>query len=201
MSELLLRRRAAMAKALPYDAEIEYLQSGGTQYIDTGLVHTTGYRYLIDIAVVTNDRGYRSIIGAATGGDNGKFYLSTVIGSPYSMYLNNKAITPVDIDIYSRFQLSLVQSNTTTLLYHNEDVLGSAMCTIFGLPVMLMARNSKNTKMIGRYYAFKAWDGNNTLLADFMPVRVGQVGYMYDKVSGQLFGNQGTGSFILGNDL
>lgn len=197
----LMRRRAMMKQGKPYDAEIEYLQSGGTQYIDTGLVHTKGYRYLIDIAVVTNDRGYRSIIGAATGGDNGKFYLSTVIGSPYSMYLNNKAITPVDIDIYSRFQLSLVQSNTTTILYHNEDVLGRAMCGTFGLPVMLMARNSKNAKMIGRYYAFKAWDWNNTLLADFMPVHVGQVGYMYDKVSGQLFGNQGTGSFILGNDL
>lgn len=26
------------------------------------------------------------------------------------------------------------------------------------------------------------------------------IGYMYDKVSGQLFGNQGTGNFILGAD-
>ena len=33
-----------------------------------------------------------------------------------------------------------------------------------------------------------------------IPVRVGQVGYMYDRVSGQLFGNQGTGNFILGED-
>lgn len=189
-----------MKQGKPYDAEIEYLESTGTQWIDTGLIHTTGYRYLIDIAVMKNDSSYRSIIGAATSGNNGKFYLSTVIGSPYSMYLNNKEITPV-IDIYSRFQLSLVQSNTTTILYHNEDVLGSARCLDFGLPVMLMARNSINAKMIGRYYAFQAWDGNNTLLADFIPVRVGQVGYMYDKVSCQLFGNQGSGSFILGNDL
>ena len=35
---------------------------------------------------------------------------------------------------------------------------------------------------------------------DLIPVRVGQVGYMYDKVSRQLFGNSGTGNFILGND-
>lgn len=197
----LIRRRAMMKQGKPYDAEIEYLQSTGTQFIGTGLVHTKGYRYLIDIAVVTNDNKYRSIIGAATGGDNDKFYLSTVIGSPFSMYLNNIAITPVDIDIYSRLQLSVVQNNTTTILYHNANILGSARCLIFDLPVMLMARNSKNDKMIGRYYAFKAWDGNDILLKDFIPVRVGQVGYMYDKVSGQLFGNQGTGSFVLGNDL
>jgi hypothetical protein len=41
---------------------------------------------------------------------------------------------------------------------------------------------------------------NNSKIADFIPVRVGQVGYMYDKVSGTLFGNAGTGSFILGSD-
>lgn len=42
---------------------------------------------------------------------------------------------------------------------------------------------------------------NGELLGDFIPVRVGQVGYMYDKVSGQLFGNAGTGEFILGPDI
>ena len=38
------------------------------------------------------------------------------------------------------------------------------------------------------------------LVADFIPVRIGQVGYMYDKISKQLFANQGTGSFTLGPD-
>lgn len=36
---------------------------------------------------------------------------------------------------------------------------------------------------------------------DLISVRVGQVGYMYDKVSGQLFGNAGTGTFVLGNKV
>jgi hypothetical protein len=39
------------------------------------------------------------------------------------------------------------------------------------------------------------------LLRDFIPVRKGNIGYMYDRVSGQLFGNQGTGEFVLGPDL
>lgn len=42
--------------------------------------------------------------------------------------------------------------------------------------------------------------GNNALL-DLIPVRVGNVGYMYDNVSGRLFGNAGSGSFILGPDI
>ena len=37
MNELLLRRRNAVIPSLPYDAEIEYLESNGTQYIDLGI--------------------------------------------------------------------------------------------------------------------------------------------------------------------
>lgn len=44
------------------------------------------------------------------------------------------------------------------------------------------------------------WDGD-ILVLDLIPVRKGNVGYMYDRVSGQLFGNQGTGEFVLGKDV
>jgi hypothetical protein len=50
-----------------------------------------------------------------------------------------------------------------------------------------------------KIYRFKM-EVNKTLVRDFIPVRVGQVGYMYDKISGQLFSNAGTGNFILGAD-
>lgn len=33
------------------------------------------------------------------------------------------------------------------------------------------------------------------------PVRKGTAGYMYDSVSGQLLGNNGTGDFAYGNDV
>jgi hypothetical protein len=41
---------------------------------------------------------------------------------------------------------------------------------------------------------------DSNLVRDLIPVRIGNVGYMYDKVSGKLFENQGTGNFILGPD-
>ena len=37
-------------------------------------------------------------------------------------------------------------------------------------------------------------------IIDLIPVRKRSIGYMYDRVSGQLFGNQGTGDFIIGPD-
>lgn len=50
-----------------------------------------------------------------------------------------------------------------------------------------------------RVHSLKCYE-DGVLILDFIPVRVGQVGYMYDKVSGLLFGNNGTGNFTLGND-
>jgi hypothetical protein len=48
-------------------------------------------------------------------------------------------------------------------------------------------------------YGFKVYEAN-TLIMDLIPVRIDNIGYMYDKVSGKLFENQGSGNFILGQD-
>ena len=42
---------------------------------------------------------------------------------------------------------------------------------------------------------------NDIQVCDLIPVRKGTTGYMYDKVSGTLYGNDGTGDFVLGNDI
>ena len=42
---------------------------------------------------------------------------------------------------------------------------------------------------------------NGVRIYDMIAVRIGSVGYMFDRVSGELFGNIGTGSFILGPDI
>lgn len=52
----------------------------------------------------------------------------------------------------------------------------------------------------GRFYYFQIYEGEQ-LVMDLRPVRKGTTGYMYDKVSGRLFGNQGTGEFVLGPDV
>ena len=50
-----------------------------------------------------------------------------------------------------------------------------------------------------KVYSSKLRVGNITV-RDLIPVRKGTTGYMYDKVSGQLFCNAGKGAFILGPD-
>jgi hypothetical protein len=42
---------------------------------------------------------------------------------------------------------------------------------------------------------------NGNILRNFIPVRVGTVGYLFDKVNRQLYGNAGSGAFTLGPDI
>jgi hypothetical protein len=51
-----------------------------------------------------------------------------------------------------------------------------------------------------KYYSFKITVGNNVVY-DFIPVRKSGVGYMYDKIGGELYGNRGSGSFTYGSDV
>lgn len=51
-----------------------------------------------------------------------------------------------------------------------------------------------------RFYFFKLKKAGVPVL-DLIPVRIENEGFMYDRVSGKLFGNAGTGRFILGPDI
>lgn len=42
---------------------------------------------------------------------------------------------------------------------------------------------------------------NGQKVIDLIPIRIGQVGYMFDMVNGNLYGNAGTGDFVLGGDV
>lgn len=53
---------------------------------------------------------------------------------------------------------------------------------------------------VGTYYAFKISSGG-VVTHDLIPVRRGNVGYMYDRTTNKLFGNSGTGDFVLGPDV
>lgn len=75
----------------------------------------------------------------------------------------------------------------------NRSVSNGDPIYIFGSPDTVECSHAD-------FYYFKLLR-NNVLIFDGIPVRVGTVGYMYDRVSGQLFGNDGTGAFTLGPDV
>lgn len=192
--------------ALPYDAEIEYLESTGTQYINTGYIpngtdiQILGKFYLSKYAanwgrwfsaftneqaaayrILRNNSNNTSVVvtcgGAAT---NGGIQLS-INGLNY-LYNFDISIDHVIINNVTRTYKVGKLGNTNTN------------------PLLLFAPGSAGTTASGKFYFFKLLKNGITAL-DLIPVRKDGKGYMYDKVSGQLLGNAGTGSFTIGPDV
>ena len=83
----------------------------------------------------------------------------------------------------------------------NEIIVQSEFIDDFGNieNTITLNHHSTNGNSHNKWYYVKIFN-NNRLILDLIPVKKDGIGYMYDKISNQLFSNQGTGNFILGPD-
>lgn len=188
---------------LPYDAEIEYLESNGTQRIDTGIVANASTEINWSAAFLGTGGNYQVLVGAAGNSiysfvcvynkGTKKCYLQ--YGTTGSLYVEKALTNGV------RYDFNFVaENNKATLTIDTTRGVLTTTNTFSDKNIHLFANHNGNSGANARIYNISITNGANVLF-DAIPVRVGQVGYMYDKVSGQLFGNAGTGSFTLGNDI
>ena len=198
----IFRRRLMMGQGesepVPYDARIEYLESTGTQWIDTGIIpdNDTGLSikayssnttdsYVVGLR--NNAGNTRWCIGHSTGGyyyainSTNSYRFATNPLEMFFNYLNSKMFRATGYGGHTLSSLSFVPT-------YNIRMFGSAGTV------------ASYSKWAGRIYYLQITQGDSVVM-NLIPVRVGTVGYMYDKVSKQLFGNDGTGDFILGGDI
>lgn len=181
MGVIVNRRRVYGGKKLPYDAEIEYLQSATPQWIDTG---------------------YRS--------DKTNAMELTVVTDGTSGFMGSNDILPMNLshsrELGKRTMMVTYSKDTGIKTYTNGSLVGYSNYNtkdddgrIIALFAIGMSSTTINLNTTTKVYSSKLRVGNITV-RDLIPVRKGTTGYMYDKVSGQLFGNARTGAFILGPD-
>jgi hypothetical protein len=189
---------------LPYDAEVEWLYSSGNgQYIDTGIV----YDSTVEL------EGKMQLSGSATG--NYMFGIYTKVNNVAQRWgLNVYSTTRVAphfgtiTNVYANFSRNVFHIVTADYRYLKVDntttnTKAAAFTPEQDVNIYLFARSNNNTPTTHRacYIGYlKMWK-NSVLVRDYIPVRVGTTGYMYDKVSQTLFGNAGTGAFTYGNDV
>lgn len=185
---------------LPYDAEIEYLRTDNTAYIRLANI-TINSEDTIEVEFARHSRNnsygiiYRTM---------NPYYFAFLVGNggSYWTYKNETNLSAFDTTLNAKNILKQVK-NVITL--NNSLTTTSSVQRPFEATnsyLYLFKFGASDTRgLIASIYSFKISDENNVAKLNLIPVRVGQVGYMYDKVSGQLFGNTGTGNFILGNDI
>lgn len=197
-------------EVLPYDAEIKYLKSTGEQWINTLYAFTDNFSFEIDFQGMGLGK---SIFGARKNSAR-TAVLFCGISNTNKLYLNmgshTAANTPfaVNVDLNARHKVKVVVSNQKATIYvdgvQKYNQISFSGTYISGVEEAIFCTNygsgQVNELATGKVFSLKMWQGN-TLVRDFIPVRLAQVGYMYDKMTGELYGNSGTGNFTLGSDV
>lgn len=186
---------------LPYDAEVEWIKCTGTQWLDTGIATNADSELVCDAKMEYSRIPYATLIGTGTGDGNILFSLTYSVGA--RAYIDEwKNMSDVDMNIRhlvkinsSGIEIDGVERFSYVSNFVSKDTI-KLSCWKIDDPV----RNGANSI----YYSFCITSGSVKII-DLTPVRFTNEngvseGAMYDRVSGQLFRNEGTGAFVIGPD-
>lgn len=178
---------------------VEYIESTGTQYINTGVLpnQNTGF----DISFSDPDGNINS--GTMMGSKNleNGFVLTTYTNDDS---LNGTFIYGKEIDDAQNNFDEDVHISLKNKVYNELFPLKTQQFAI-NVPIVLFALNDNNIvkEHIGiQLYGLKFYDGND-LIRDFVPCyrkKDGTVG-LYDLANAKFYTNNGTGEFQKGNDV
>lgn len=180
--------------------QLEYIQSSGTQYIDTGFPPNQNGRIVVDFDLLTQNTAYTGLFGCRTSGNSG-FLVFARTGSPaYQSDFGTEQLYS-DGTAYGRH---IIDKNK--LSFFVDGVLKSTHTSTslsVGYNAFLFAINKAGSAMSGyictaRLYSCQIYD-NDTMIRDYVPCRTsgGEVG-LYDLVGGEFYGNAGMGTFTAG---
>ena len=185
-----------IVETVPYDAEIEFLSGASGAYINTGFVPTQNdFKLVVD--AYKNTTGDNMLLYVYNSETSNYFNLNWYATTAYFRYLGTQKTSSAAYGTHT-FQMGSPCKIDNT----NVNITGTKSFVGNTEPLNLFAivkPTGKSSYFKGRFYSMQGYYGS-TLVLDYIPVRVGQVGYIYDKVSKKLMGNSGTGSFGIGND-
>ena len=205
------RTAAWRGKALPYDAEVDYLESTGNQYIDTYFKGSDVLDFEIDALVSLG--GDRTFFGARYNSD-GNYSRIYNLASPsqgrfgFGLDGSWNKWPQLGIVVGNRFWAkktgnTVIMSNGVSIEVNSEKFETPYEIELFAMSTGTQNRHGQEP-LAGRIYSV-SFSTYGTNIGDFIPVRftneLGETeGAMFDRVSGQLFRNAGTGAFIIGPD-
>ena len=202
MNEMIRRRMTMRAKL--YDAEVEWIQGVPGYMINCDVeVNNNGYS-IVSRVLIPSSSGYVDIFEktAWKGGTQNMWFLTL---APNNQMTFNVNTTYGGFDVNGSIRNTLVDvnvfSNTVLLRWNNTSASQtvSTPATGKGTSRLFNVRRDRADGVRMYYFRLQAPDGS--IIRDMIPVRKGNIGYMYDKVSGRIFGNANTtGYAIIGPD-
>ena len=211
---------------IPADAtRLEYIESSGSQWIDSGVRGETGLKFRADLAWDTSHTGSNAnadwmLVGARknTSSDTRiiPVYIEQTVCFGYGKFARTTAA--YTLGVRHEIVADFTDPSASTFLYRDGTSIntykdsrtpstGSTIDTERNL--YIFAANwggSANYFAKAKLYGLKiqrknATTGELELVRNFVPCSTNGVGCLYDTVEGRYYGNSGSGSFATGNAL
>ena len=201
-------RNTDFSAGVPNAAFVEYLESDYDQYID--IYPQTG-----------NEKNVRVecaflVVGSASSNLNFLFCPSNTDGNSGPRIIAHTSLMQIrlscdwsgslraaNLKLGSKYNLTAEFSSDNTIAWSVNQSSGMGTRTFYILGnryFSIFQGTNYRYNFHGRIYYFRLYiDG--VLVRDLLPVRIGDVGYMYDTLTGDLLANQGTTDFIVGPDI
>lgn len=178
---------------------LDYIESTGTQYINTGVLGGTNIGFEIKFQRTGSHSGWGHLVGAI----NADSSLMQIFGiKSWSEFLSRKGTGDIQYGYYTFTQnVDYTVSLTGADLKINGATVKMLPTSSFTMdcPLYIFAADYNNVPNSilpsTRLYYAKIWD-NGTLVRDFVPAIENNHAGLYDTVTGRLYSNAGTGDFL-----
>lgn len=189
--------------------ELEYIESTGTQYIDTGYYPNPTKTKVETTFILTNNTAVQRIFGA-------RDTQNTIGSGSCNIFFNvtkdqlrldwTGILLYKNVNLNEEITLICINNEVTVIINENSFVYtGTSNKITTNLPYSMYIGTFNNAGTVGgngayaKWEFFKIYDENDNLVMDMIPVLdKNNVACMYDKVNNEFYYNQGTGNFIAG---
>ena len=200
---------------------VEYLESTGTQWIDTGYVYNADSKFVCDAMLMSVPSDTFATMFGAVQNYNGVFLaLNNTVPIQARFGANSVGNIVSDLSVQNAVGVRHKYELSARRLAIDDDVFTRSGFTPYTVnrSIWLCSCNDSESGNLNkrpcslRVYTFAIYNGN-ALVRDFIPVRVGTTSAAYDKrgVGGMngdgtarndgLYFNRGTGDFVCGPDV
>lgn len=175
---------------------VDYVETNGTQYIDTGFKPNQNTRVVVDFKA---DNIAQHVWGSRIEWRNNSFLCCWETNFDWCVQINASNFNGGAFDANARHTVEMscteFKVDGTTTATYSVDAF---QCTN-NLLIASVQNSEQSENFVGKYYSFKVYDGNN-LVRDYVPVKNSQGVYgLYDKINDTFSSSTGSlagGSYI-----
>lgn len=188
--------------------ELEYIESTGTQCIDTGFAPNNNTRAVADLELMSDITETFAVFGGRTSASKNSFCMWVVAGEFRTDFGSNNLLTS-SVANKGRYYIDKnkasvtingIEENNNPSTFQSDNAM--AIFTVKETSPNSGVENGFDERMISaRLYSFTIFDDGEKI-RDLVPCETvnGEVG-MYDLVGSKFYGNSGTGAFIAGPEI